>query len=55
MLEWVVARASNLKAICLEVQGPEHNSRSRPLGPEWQTMMQTDLARARSIWKQRRP
>ena len=50
MLEYVVQRAPNLEAICLEAQGPEHNARSRPLGPDWPEMIANDLARAKSIW-----
>ena len=50
MLAWVLERAPNLRAVCLEVQGPAHTSRSRAVGPEWLEMIGADLDKARALW-----
>jgi uncharacterized protein len=49
MLAYVVARAENLKAIVLEVQGPAHNRVSRPVDASWVSMINDDLRRARAV------
>lgn len=53
LLEFVVARAPNLKAICLEAQGPRHTPKARQIDPSWGPMIISDLARARTIWNGR--
>lgn len=54
LLDYVIPRAPNLRAICLEVQGPEHHAESRPVGPEWPAMIAEDLERARALWNKHR-
>jgi uncharacterized protein (UPF0276 family) len=49
MLAYVVARAQNLRAIVLEVQGPAHNPVSRPVDASWVSMINDDLRRARTV------
>lgn len=49
MLAYVVARASNLRAIVLEVQGPAHSQVSRPVDGSWVPMINADLRRARAV------
>jgi uncharacterized protein (UPF0276 family) len=49
MLTYVVARASNLRAIVLEVQGPAHSRVSRPVDETWVSMINDDLRRARTV------
>ncbi|WP_437565325.1 DUF692 domain-containing protein [Sorangium sp. So ce542] len=50
MLDYVLRRAPNLRAVCLEVQGPGHTSRSCPVKPDWVDMINADLQRARDLW-----
>jgi uncharacterized protein (UPF0276 family) len=50
MLDYVLQRAPNLRAVCLEVQGPGHTSRSSRVEPGWVDMINSDLARARRLW-----
>lgn len=49
MLAYVVARASNLRAVVLEVQGPAHSQVSRPVDGSWVPMINEDLRRARAV------
>jgi uncharacterized protein (UPF0276 family) len=49
MLEWVVPRAPALRAIVLEMQGPAHSARSRPVADDWPDIARADLQRARDI------
>jgi len=49
MLSYVVARAPNLRAIVLEVQGPAHNRVSRAVDASWVSMINDDLRRARAV------
>jgi uncharacterized protein (UPF0276 family) len=53
MLRDVLARATNVEAVVLEVQGPAHNPRSRPSEPGWVQMATADLQRAHEIWATR--
>jgi uncharacterized protein len=50
MLEYVLPRAPNLKALCLEVQGPAHHVSSRRVGSDWSEMIGLDLGRMRALW-----
>jgi uncharacterized protein len=50
LLDWVLPRAENLRAVCLEVQGPSHNQKSREVDASWARMIDTDLDRARAAW-----
>jgi len=54
MLAYVVARAPNLGAIVLEVQGPAHSYVSRTVDASWVPMINSDLARARAVLDQAR-
>ncbi|HWU88112.1 MAG TPA: DUF692 family protein [Kofleriaceae bacterium] len=54
MLAYVVARARNLRAIVLEVQGPAHSHVSRPVDPSWVPMINGDLRRARAVLNENR-
>ena len=49
MLAYVVARAKNLRAIVLEVQGPAHSHVSRTVDASWVPMINNDLRRARAV------
>ncbi|HEY0194272.1 MAG TPA: DUF692 family protein, partial [Kofleriaceae bacterium] len=49
MLDYVVRRASNLRAVVLEAQGPAHSSVSRRVDPSWGPMVSADLRRARAV------
>ncbi|HEX2687151.1 MAG TPA: DUF692 family protein [Kofleriaceae bacterium] len=49
MLGYVIARASNLRAIVLEVQGPAHSHVSRSVDASWIPMINNDLRRARTV------
>jgi len=49
MLAYVVARARDLGAIVLEVQGPAHSSVSRTVDASWVSMINEDLRRARAV------
>jgi uncharacterized protein (UPF0276 family) len=49
MLGYVVARAPNLRAIVLEVQGPAHSHVSRIVDGSWVPMINGDLRRARAV------
>jgi hypothetical protein len=49
MLAYVVARARNLRAIVLEVQGPAHSYVSRTVDASWVPMINNDLKRARAV------
>lgn len=49
MLSYVVPRASRLRAVVLEVQGPAHNRASRQVDPTWIPMINEDLRRARAV------
>jgi uncharacterized protein len=49
MLAYVVARASRLRAIVLEVQGPAHSHVSRAVDASWVPMINDDLRRARAV------
>ncbi len=52
MLRWVLEHAVNLRAVTLEVQGPAHTSRSRPIDETWPAMIKADLDRARALWNE---
>jgi uncharacterized protein (UPF0276 family) len=54
MLTYVVARAKNLRAVVLEVQGPAHSSVSRKVDATWVAMINHDLRRARAVVTQAR-
>lgn len=54
MLAYVVARARNLGAIVLEVQGPAHSRVSRAVDASWVSMINEDLRRARAVLDQSR-
>jgi hypothetical protein len=49
LLAYVVARARNLRAIVLEVQGPFHSHVSRGVDASWVPMINNDLRRARAV------
>jgi uncharacterized protein (UPF0276 family) len=49
MLGYVVARANNLRAIVLEVQGPAHSHVTRKVDASWVPMINNDLRRARAV------
>lgn len=49
MLAYVLPRASRLRAIVLEVQGPSHSPASRPVDASWVPMINDDLRRARAV------
>jgi len=50
MLAYVLRNAPRLEAVTLEVQGPHHSARSRPVDPSWAGMVTGDLRRARALW-----
>lgn len=50
MLDWVLPRAPNLRAITLEAQGPEHTPMSRAVDDTWLDMIDEDMRRARALW-----
>ena len=50
MLEYVLTHSKSVQAVTLEVQGPLHNARSRPIDKTWPTWVKADLDRARQIW-----
>lgn len=52
MLRWLLERGKNIRAVTLEVQGPAHTSRSRPMDDTWPTMIKADLDRAKAIWNE---
>lgn len=54
MLAFVLPRTPNLRGVVLEVQGPAHNPRSRPVDDGWLPMICADLARARDLWSTHR-
>jgi uncharacterized protein (UPF0276 family) len=54
MLDWVLARAPNVKAICLEVQSARHCARASLVTPAWRQMIANDLGRARRAWNHHR-
>ena len=49
MLAYVVARAPNLRAVVLEVQGPAHSHVTREVDASWVGMINDDLRRARGV------
>jgi uncharacterized protein (UPF0276 family) len=51
MLAHVLEHAPNLRGVTLEVQGPAHSSRSRPVDDTWPQMISDDLVRAGAMWK----
>ncbi|HWM86244.1 MAG TPA: DUF692 family protein [Kofleriaceae bacterium] len=51
MLEFVLARARNVRGVTLELQGPMHTAQSRPIDADWAAMAGADILRARSIWE----
>lgn len=51
MLAHVLARAPRLQAVTLEVQGPAHSARSRPVDPTWAPMIADDLRKAGELWR----
>jgi uncharacterized protein (UPF0276 family) len=53
MLEFVAERTPNLKAICVEAQGPRHTPKARQIDASWGPMIISDLQRARKIWNER--
>jgi uncharacterized protein (UPF0276 family) len=55
MLRDVLPRTPNVRAIVLEVQGPAHNPRSRPVDASWLPMASDDLRRARELWSASAP
>jgi uncharacterized protein (UPF0276 family) len=50
MLDYVLARAPNVKGIVLEVQGRVHSARSPDVDDTWPQMIATDLRKARAAW-----
>jgi uncharacterized protein (UPF0276 family) len=54
MLAYVAARARNLRAVVLEVQGPSHSAVSRKVDATWVAMINDDLRRARAVITQAR-
>ncbi len=54
MLRWLLVHGKNIRGITLEVQGPAHTSRSRPIDDTWPEMIKRDLERARTIWNELR-
>ncbi len=55
LLEHVIRNAPALKAIVLEVQGPGHTAKSRPVTLDWVAMIQADLDRVRALVDRVRP
>jgi uncharacterized protein len=55
MLDRVLPRTTNLKAICLEAQGPRHAPTARQVDASWGPMIRHDLTRARALWNKHRP
>ncbi|HET9625849.1 MAG TPA: DUF692 family protein [Kofleriaceae bacterium] len=54
MLDYVLRHAPRLEAVTLEVQGPAHSAKSRPVGAGWAQMIRNDLTRAGEMWRARR-
>ncbi len=51
MLDYVLDRAPNLKAVCLEAQGARHTPSAKQVTPEWGKMISHDLGKARTMWE----
>jgi len=52
LVQQVLERSKSVRGVTLEVQGPVHTARSRPMDASWRDMALRDLERIASLWNQ---
>ena len=54
MVQHILERSKSVRGVTLEVQGPVHTARSRPMDAGWRDMALRDLERISALWSRTR-